>query len=108
MIASGLSIPEASRQGSESNIVRFGWQTRDTNSRMSLVSDIEPDQHCSDLLDNAGIFQLAAVERTHPRNFSCQLADSLSGLLIIAAHDHVAIDWAVLVQQFRRNTVKRG
>src|SRR5256885_1380650 len=75
---------------------------------MALVSDIEADQDCGDLLNDAGILQLSSVKRAHPGNFSRQLANTLSRGFVIAAYDHVTIDWAVLLEKVSGQVMKRG
>src|SRR6266699_1112200 len=78
------------RQRAESDIVHFRRQASNTQARVTLEPDIEADEQSRNLLDDARVLQLAAVDRT----------DSSSGLLIIAAHDHVAIDRGIPFQEF--------
>src|SRR5437764_15066458 len=43
-------------------------QSRYPQARMALVADVEPDQHRGDLLNDAGILQLSAIESAHSWN----------------------------------------
>src|SRR6266699_2088245 len=103
MQASVLLIKRAvrqRRQRAESDIVHFRRQASNTQARVTLEPDIEADEQSRNLLDDARVLQLAAVDRTDSWNFASELADSSSGLLIIAAHDHVAIDRGIPFQEF--------
>src|ERR1700688_2803544 len=74
---------------------------------MALVTDVQPNEHGRDLLDDAGILQLSAVEGANSRNFARQFADALSTFFIIAANDHIAINRTTLLQKVRGQIVKR-
>src|ERR1700688_1457533 len=62
-------------------------QPRDPQARVTFVADVQPDEHGCNLLYDAGILQLAAVQRAHSGNFACEFANALSGFLVIAAND---------------------
>src|ERR1700730_11870070 len=50
-------------------LVRFFWQACDANTGVAFVPDIEADQEGGDLLQNAGVLQLTAIDGTHAGNF---------------------------------------
>src|SRR6266403_5022877 len=88
--------------------VRSVWQARDPSSAVAFVPDVETDQQRGDLLDNARILKLPAINRSHIRDLRREFHRDLRGIRIIAAHDHVAIDVFVLVavENVRRNVVE--
>ncbi len=61
---------------------------------MSFVADIQPNQHRGDLFNDASVLQLSTIQRANSRNFARQLANPLSRVFVIAADDHITIDWA--------------
>src|SRR5438270_14046245 len=75
---------------------------------MAFVADIKTDQDRGDLLNDASILQLSSIKSTHPWNFSSQLANPLSRGFVIAAYDHVTIDWAVLLEKVSGQVMKGG
>src|SRR2546430_2548817 len=75
---------------------------------MAFVADVKTDQDRGDLLNNTGILKPSAIQSTHSGNFSRQLANTLSRGFVIAAYDHVTIDWAVLLEKVSGQVMKRG
>src|SRR3954465_9319069 len=74
---------------------------------MPFVPDVQSDQHRSDLLNNAGIFQLSAVESAYTGNFTGQVANAFARVFVIAADDYVTIDWAILLEKVSGQIMKR-
>src|SRR5438105_5206345 len=95
---------------SRTHLERAIWQARDSYSAVAFVPDVETDQQRGDLLDNARILQLPAINRSHARDLHREFHRDLRGIRIIAAHDHVAIDVFVIVavELFCRNVLERG
>src|SRR6266853_5120089 len=91
-----------------SDLVCGVWQARDPYSAVAFVPDVETDQQRGELLDNARILKLPAINRSHIRDLRREFHRDLRGIRIIAAHDHVAIDVFVLVavENVRRNVVE--
>src|ERR1700694_5640781 len=75
---------------------------------MPFVPDVETDQQRGDLLDDARILKLPAINRAHARDLRCEFHRYLCGIWIIAAHDDVAIDIVIAVEHFRRNVLECG
>src|SRR5215831_5511345 len=73
---------------------------------MSLVANVESDEKRGDVLNNAGILELAAVDRADTRNFGSEIAHRLSSGRIFAAHDHVALHRAVAVHHVGGTVLK--
>ena len=46
-------------------VIRLVWQAGDANPAVALVADVQTDQQRCDLLENARVFQLAAINGTH-------------------------------------------
>ena len=72
------------------------------------MADIHPDQKCSDLLNDARVFESAAIDGAHSQNFARQGANLASRLFAVGANDDVAIYRSVMLQNFRRRIVKCG
>jgi len=70
------------------------------------VPDIEADQEGGDLLQNAGVFQLAAIDSAHAGNFCRQRSYGLSGGGVITTDNDVSVDRSVAVQNIRRGIVE--
>src|ERR1700687_1897617 len=79
----------------DSRLVRAVRQARDPYSAVPFVPDVETDQQRGDLLDNARVLKLAAIDRSHARNLHCEFHRNLRGIRIVAAYDHIAIDIVV-------------
>src|ERR1700704_5621392 len=94
--------------GHRSDLVCGVWQTRDPYSAVAFVPDVETDQQRCDLLDDAGVLEFAAIDRSHARDLRRELHRNLRGIRIIAAYDHVAIDIFIIVavEYVRRNVVE--
>ena len=75
---------------------------------MSFVADIQSNQHRGDLFNDASVLQLSTIQRANSRNFARQLANPLSRVFVIAADDHITIDWAVLLEKVSGEVMKRG
>src|SRR5579872_407225 len=75
---------------------------------MAFVPDVEADQHCGDLLNDAGILKFSAVESANSWNFSRQFTYALSSVFIVAADDHVTIDRACSFEKVGGQIMKRG
>jgi len=74
---------------------------------MSFMADVQTDQQCRDLFDDAHVFQLAAINGTHSRNLCCQFAGELCRVGIITADNDITIDRIIAIEQVRREIVKR-
>ena len=81
--------------------IRFRRQAGDADSGVAFVADVEADEQGGDLLEGAGVFQFAAVERAHSGDFGGERARELSGGGIVAADDDVAVDGVVSVQEYK-------
>src|ERR1700686_4545283 len=88
------------------HLVRCVGQTRDPYSAMPFVPDVEADQQRCDLLDDACVLQLAAINRSYARDLRREFHRSLRGIRIIAAYDHVAIDIFIAVKHVCRDVVE--
>jgi len=75
---------------------------------MPFMANIESDEQGGDLLDNAGILKLSAIKRTQARDFCRQFRDRLNCILVVAADDYVAFDWAISVHHVGRTVLKSG
>ena len=75
---------------------------------MALISDVQTDEQSSDLFEDAGVFQFAAVDGTNSGNFAGEGACELTGASVIAAHDDVAVNCFVAIEKFRGQIVERG
>src|ERR1700682_739140 len=93
---------------SRPHLVRAIWQTRDPYSAVPFVPDVETDQQRGDLLDDARILQLPAINRSHARDLHREFYRNLRGIWIITAYDDVAIDIFIAVEHIRRNVLERG
>ena len=78
--------------------IRGWWQAGNPDARVAFVADVQADQQCGDLLDDACIFQSAAVKGADSRDFRRQFTRELRGIRIIAAHDDIAVEWRVSVE----------
>ena len=72
-------------------LVRAVRQPRDPYSTVPFVPDVETDQQRGDLLDNARVLKLPAIDRSHARDLRREFHCNLRGIGIIAAYDHIAI-----------------
>src|SRR4029077_19132296 len=83
---------------SRPHLVRAIWQTRDPDSAVPFVPDVETDQQCGDLLDDARILQLPTINRSHARNLRREFHRNLRSIRIITAYDHITIDIFIAVE----------
>src|ERR1700722_19585874 len=90
------------------NFVGRWRQAGDANSGMAFVPDVQSDQERGDLLKDARVFQFAAIDCAHTRDFYSQVAGDLVGVRIIAADNYVAIDRAIGIQRLRSEILKSG
>jgi len=90
------------------SLIRRRGQTRDANSRVSFVANVQPDEQRCDLFQNPRGFQFSTIQRADARNSSSQCSHDPARLRIVAAHNHIAIDRSVGVQHFRANILKSG
>ncbi len=74
---------------------------------MAFESNVEPNQQGGDLLQDARIFQLAAVDGAHAGDFRGQRSHRLQGGRVITADDHVAVDDRITIQHVRGGVVER-
>src|ERR1700722_9394729 len=88
--------------------IRLRREACDANSGVAFVADIEADEQGGDLLDNARIFQFAAVDGADAGNFCGEIAGELSGVGIVATDNDVAVERIVSVEQFGGDVVKCG
>src|ERR1700694_547373 len=93
---------------SRPHLVRAVGQTRDPYSTVPLVPDVETDQQRGDLLDNARVLELAAINRSHARDLRREFHRNQRCIGIIAAYDHIAIDIFIAVEHVRRHVLERG
>src|ERR1700674_5330549 len=93
---------------SRPHLVRAIGQARDPNSTVAFVPDVETDQQRGDLLDDARVLKLAAINRSHAHNLRREFHRNLCGIRIIAAHDDVAINILIAVEYICRNVLERG
>src|ERR1700684_3618955 len=75
-----------------------GWQSCEANSGMPLVADVQADEQRGNLLDDARVFQLAAINGANARNLGGKFARELRRVGIVAADNHIAIEWRVSVE----------
>src|SRR6516162_4483146 len=75
---------------------------------MHLVTDVERYEERRHGLDDAGVFQLAAVDGTHTGDLNGQIRGDLSGPVVVAADDDVAIDIVITVEHRRGKAVECG
>ena len=82
-------------------------QAGDADAGVALEANVEADQQRGDLLQDARIFQFAAVDGAHPGDFRRESSHRLQGGRVIAADDHVAVDDRIAVQDVRGRVVER-
>src|SRR5579863_2260746 len=63
------------------------WKACDADAGVAFMADVQANQQSGDLLDDAGIFQLPAVNGADARNFCREITGELRGVGIIAAND---------------------
>src|SRR3974377_1694237 len=71
---------------------RLVWrrgQSGEPDTTTAFVPDVESDQQSGNLLDDARVFQFAAVNRADARDPGREFHRGNGGLRIVAAHDHV-------------------
>src|SRR5438477_1796789 len=86
--------------------VRLVWQTRDTNSAVALVTNVQANQQRGNLFENARVFELATVDGTYAGNFCGQPAHGLDRLSMVAADDHIAFYWSIAIQKISGNVLE--
>jgi len=74
---------------------------------MPLMTYVEANQECRDLLDDARILQLAPINRVNPWNLHRQFHRNLSRFRIVATDDYVAINVIVSIEYVGRAIVER-
>ena len=89
-------------------LVRLCRQAGDANSGVAFVSDVEADQERGDLLEMRAFSSLPPSMARTPGILAARVAHFLSGIGIVAADDHVAVDWRIRIQQFSGDVVKCG
>jgi hypothetical protein len=72
------------------------------------VPDVEADQQSCNLFHDARVFQFAAVDGADAGNLGGQIAHDLDGSGIVAANNHIAVDWTIDIEQFGSCVVKGG
>ncbi len=73
---------------------------------MAFVADVKPDQEGRNLLENARVFQLAAIDRAHARKLRSQATRYFIRIWVIAADDDIAVERFISIQQLSRKVVK--
>src|SRR5215472_11566083 len=84
------------------------WQAGDANTGMRLVANVQADQQGGDLFYDAGILELAAVERADAGNPGGERTRNLGGARVVTADQDVAFHGSVFVQQLGGNILKSG
>ena len=74
---------------------------------MTFVADVQSNQECRDLFDDVGVFELPAIDGSQSRNLAGQFTHELSGVGIIAADDHIALDRIIAVHDIGGAILKR-
>ena len=67
---------------------------------MSLMADVESDKQRGDLLEDARILQLPPIDGAHSGKLRGERSRELTGVSVIAADDHVAVERFISVQKF--------
>src|ERR1700747_2672038 len=75
---------------------------------MTLVPDIQADEQRRNLLENARVFQLSAINSSNPGNLRAESTRNLGRIGIVAADDDVAVEIFVSVEKLSRQIVKRS
>src|SRR6201997_51867 len=81
-------------------------ESGDANTAVAFVANVQANQQSGDLLDDARILQLSAIDRADAGNLRREFARELCGIGIIAADDDVTIERIVAAQQICRQVVK--
>src|SRR5262249_7740037 len=71
-----------------------------------FVVHVDGDKQCRQMLQDACVLQLAAMNRAHSGDLACQFARDLKGPGIVAAHDHVAIHASISGEQVSGDVLK--
>ena len=72
------------------------------------MPDVQADQNRRDLLNDAGIFQLAAVDGADAGNLGGKFARQLRRIGIVTADNDIAVERYVSVEQISREIMKCG
>ena len=75
-------------------------------SAVDFVADVQADQQRGYRLNDAGVFQLAAVDSADPRDFSGEFGGGLFGFFVVAADQDVTLDRGVAGEQFGTEIVE--
>src|ERR1700722_1954842 len=86
--------------------VSAGWQAGDADSGVAFVAEVHADEQSGNLLDDAGVFEFAAVDTADPGNFCCQFAGKLRGVGIVTADYDVAVERRVSAEHLGGNIVE--
>jgi len=86
---------------------RFLRQPGNPQPRMTFVADVQADEHGRDLLDDAGVLQLASIDRADARNLTRESPNLSASALIVTTNDDIALDRILALQKFRRYIVER-
>src|SRR6266704_5963431 len=99
-------MPIRGRQTATLPVIRLTWQAGDANSAVALMADVQSDEQRGNLLENARVFQLAAINGTHAGNLRSKHTHGLSRIRIIAANDHIAFYGAIAIQKVSGNILE--
>src|ERR1700722_7568334 len=72
--------------------ISFRRQSRNPDSSVSFVTDVQSDEQRRDLLEGAGVFQFAAVDGADAGNLRGERARELSSVRVIAANNNIAVE----------------
>ena len=84
------------------------FQAGYADAGVGFVADIERDEQGGDLLEDASVFQMAAIEGADAGDFFREAARDLVGPIIIAADNHVGVEVGFSVKKFSGNILKSG
>ncbi len=88
--------------------VSVRWQAGDADSGVAFVAEVHADEQGGDLLNDACVFEFAAVDAADAGNLCRQFAGELPSIGIVAADDDVAVQRSVGAEQFGGNVVEGG
>ena len=66
---------------------------------MHFVADVEGNKQRGHGFDDAGVLQLAAVDGAYAGDLHGEFRRDLSGVVVVAAHDDVAVHVVIAVEQ---------
>ena len=73
---------------------------------MAFVPNVQAHKQCSNLLKDARVFQLSAIDGADAGNLSRKISRKLQGIRVVAADDDVAVESFIPVEKFGGQIVK--